>query len=217
MKSFVVIGLGRFGSAVAKTIAETEADLLVIDQNEDRVNLFKDIVPNAIIADAKDERVLDEIGIQDFDVAVVAIGEDIQSSVLVTMLAKDAGVPQVITKAVDKNHYRLLEKIGADRVVLPEVEMGRKIAESLIFENISNVVDITENIEFAEVKVCSRKMNNRVISEIDDFTHYDLNISYVKHINGKVEIASGDTRLMIGDSLFVIGRPEDIQKLSEQN
>ncbi|WP_030068197.1 NAD-binding protein, partial [Streptococcus agalactiae] len=83
MKSFVVIGLGRFGSAVAKTIAETEADLLVIDQNEDRVNLFKDMVPNAIIADAKDERVLDEIGIQDFDVAVVAIGEDIQSSVLV--------------------------------------------------------------------------------------------------------------------------------------
>ncbi|MGL4333557.1 MAG: NAD-binding protein, partial [Lactococcus garvieae] len=72
MKSFVVIGLGRFGSAVAKTIAETEADLLVIDQNEDRVNLFKDMVPNAIIADAKDERVLDEIGIQDFDVAVVA-------------------------------------------------------------------------------------------------------------------------------------------------
>ena len=78
MKSFVVIGLGRFGSAVAKTIAETEADLLVIDQNEDRVNLFKDMVPNAIIADAKDERVLDEIGIQDFDVAIVAIGEDIQ-------------------------------------------------------------------------------------------------------------------------------------------
>ena len=83
MKSFVVIGLGRFGSAVAKTIAETEADLLVIDQNEDRVNLFKNVmIPNAIIADAKDEkRVLDEIGIQDFDVAIVAIGEDIQSSV----------------------------------------------------------------------------------------------------------------------------------------
>ena len=131
MKSFVVIGVGRFGAALAKELTELGHEVLALDQSEEAITHIADHVTHAVIGDAKDENVIRSIGVRNFDCAVVAIASDIQDSVLVTLMLKDMGVKKVIAKAQSLMHMRVLERIGADQVVFPERDMGQRVAQSL--------------------------------------------------------------------------------------
>ena len=139
-KQFVVFGLGRFGSSVATSLTQTGNDVLCVDTSEHLVDDIAPYVTHAVQADATDEKALKAIGTSNFDVAVVAIGGDIQASILITLLCKELGVKYVLVKAQSEIHAKVLEKIGADKIVFPERDMGIKVAHNLASENILDFI-----------------------------------------------------------------------------
>lgn len=124
-KQFAVIGMGRFGSSVAQTLYKMGYDVMVIDLDEELIDELKDEVTYGITADAQEERVLESLGVRNFDVVIVAIGNDIQASILITLTLKEMGVKKVVAKAINERHGRVLERLGADKIVYPERDMGK--------------------------------------------------------------------------------------------
>ena len=141
-KQFVIIGLGRFGSSIAKTLYSLGNDVLAIDKDEDIVQEIADSVTHAVQLDATDENALRSLGIRNFDVAVVTIGDNIQSSIMATLLVKELGVKYIIAKGHSDLHAKVLYKIGADRVVLPEKDMGIRVAHNLVSANILDYIEL---------------------------------------------------------------------------
>ena len=152
-KQFVIIGLGRFGSSIAKTLYSLGNDVLAIDKDEDVVQEIADNVTHAVQLDATDENALKSLGIRNFDVAVVTIGDNIQSSIMATLLVKELGVKYIIAKGHSDLHAKVLYKIGADRVVLPEKDMGIRVAHNLVSSNILDYIELSEDYSVMEIQV----------------------------------------------------------------
>ena len=150
MKTFVVIGLGRFGSAVATELSSLGHEVLAVDEREDHVQRGAEKVTHAVTGDARDPSVLRALGVRNYDCAVVAVGDDIGNSALITLNLKEIGVKRVICKAQSHVHRKVLEKIGADRVVFPEHEMGVKLAQGLSSSNVLNFIELSEDFGIAE-------------------------------------------------------------------
>lgn len=131
MKSFAIIGCGRFGSAVARTLHELGNEVLAIDGDPDVVETISPNVTHAVQADVMDESVMKELGLKNFDVVIVSIGTDLQASIMATLIVKELGVKQVVTKAQSELHGKVLKKIGADKVIYPERDMGIRVAHNL--------------------------------------------------------------------------------------
>ncbi|EAX48189.1 TrkA-N domain protein [Thermosinus carboxydivorans Nor1] len=149
-KSFAVIGLGRFGTSVARTLSRLGYEVLAIDTEEERVQQVADEVTHTYIADTTDENSLKALGIRNFDVVVVAIGEDIQANVLTTLLLKDLGVKYIVAKARNELHGKMLAKIGADRVVYPERDMGQRVAHNLVSTNVLDYIELSPDLSLIE-------------------------------------------------------------------
>ena len=168
-QNFAIIGLGRFGGSICQTLVEAGQEVLAIDSSEDRVNEYMNIATHAVVANAQDEMTLRSLGIRNFDHVVVAIGEDIQASILVTLMVKEMGVPNVLAKAVNEYHARVLDKIGADMVVHPERDMGIRIAHKLVSRNILDYIELSSEFrendnllvigDTADVDLLDEKMN----------------------------------------------------------
>jgi trk system potassium uptake protein len=150
-KQFGVIGLGRFGSAMATTLAELGHDVIGVDGNEERVHALADSITHAIQLDATDAKALRAAGIQDVDVAVVSIGENIESSVLVVMQLYELGIDQIVAKAVTPLHGRILEKLGVSRVIFPEREMAIRVAHSLAVPNAIDYIELSRDYSIVEI------------------------------------------------------------------
>lgn len=150
-QTFAIIGLGRFGSAMATTLTELGQDVIGIDANEERVQRHADMIRSAVQLDANDERALRAVGVQDVDVAVISIGENIEASLLAVMLVKDLGVPRIIAKAVTALHGRILERIGVDRVIFPERDMAVRVAHSLVVANVLDYIELSRDFSIIEI------------------------------------------------------------------
>ncbi|HXW04718.1 MAG TPA: TrkA family potassium uptake protein [Vicinamibacterales bacterium] len=150
-KQFGVIGLGRFGSAMATTLAELGHDVIGVDGDELRVQQMADVITHALQIDATDEKALKAAGIQDVDVAVVSIGENIESSLLVVMQLRELGVATIVAKAVTPLHGRILEKLGVSRVIFPEREMAIRVAHSLVMPNVIDYIELSRDFSIVEV------------------------------------------------------------------
>ena len=151
-KQFVIIGLGRFGSSVAKTLYALGHDVLAIDSNEDLVQEISDSVTHAVQMDATDENALRTLGLRNFDVAVVTIGANIQASVMATLLVKDMGIKYIIAKGNSDLHAKVLYKIGADRVILPEKDMGVRVAHNLVSSSILDYIELSPDYSIIEIE-----------------------------------------------------------------
>ena len=145
MKSFVIIGLGRFGTAIAGELSALGHEVLAVDVDEERVQQVADHVTHAVTGDGRNIEVLRALGVRNFDCVVVAMGSDVGNSALITLNLKELGVKEVICKAQSHVHSRVLEKIGADRVVFPEYEMGAKLAQGLSSSNVLNFIELSED------------------------------------------------------------------------
>jgi trk system potassium uptake protein TrkA len=150
-RTFAVIGLGRFGSATATTLAQLGHEVIGIDGNDERVNALADQIAHTVRLDATDERALRAAGIQDVDVAVVSIGENLEASLLVVTLVKELGIPDIVAKAVTPLHGRILEKLGVSRVVFPEREMAIRVAHSLVMPNVLDYIELSGDFSIVEV------------------------------------------------------------------
>ena len=150
-KLFVVIGLGNFGSAVARTIAGAGEDLIAIDQDPLAVQEISDVVPNAVVADTRDIDLLKEAGVEDADVVIVAMGSHLEESIITILNLKELGIKHVIAKANNERYKYVLERIGADTVIQPESEMGQRVALSLINPKIIDIYQITNDFSIMEI------------------------------------------------------------------
>ncbi|MDT2597571.1 TrkA family potassium uptake protein [Enterococcus dongliensis] len=216
-QSFVIIGLGRFGGSICRTLVESGQEVLAIDSSEDRVNEYMNIATHAVVANAQDEMTLRSLGIRNFDHVIVAIGEDIQASILVTLMVKEMGVPDILAKAQNEYHARVLEKIGADRVVHPERDMGQRIAHNLISKNILDYLELSDEFSLAEINVSNRKFYGKTLDELDFRQRFGLNVVAIRR--GKqdpIVTPAAEEVVQKDDHLVVIGRDEDVDYLDEK-
>ena len=151
MKSYIVIGLGKFGTRAAKRLYELGCDVLAIDRNSDLVQPISNQVTQAVVGDARDKEVLRALGAKDFECAIVAIGDNLADSVLATMNLKELGVPYIVCKAADETHRQVLVKLGADRVVIPEQEQADRLAKNLSTPNVLEYIELSEECGIIEI------------------------------------------------------------------
>lgn len=214
-QTFAVIGLGRFGGSVCKTLADAGQEVLAIDKYESRVNDYKDIATQAVVADAQDEDVLRSLGIRNVDHVIVAIGEDIQASILVTLMVKEQGVKYVTAKAQNEYHAKVLEKLGVDRVVHPERDMGVRIGRSLTSKNMVDYLDLDANFKLAEILITNPEFVGKSLAGMDFRDRYGLNVIALAHSRQEMVLPSAGDVLTENDSILVAGPTRAIDKFEE--
>ncbi|OON95496.1 MAG: potassium transporter Trk [Epulopiscium sp. Nele67-Bin005] len=211
-KQFVVCGLGRFGTSIALTLADAGYEVMVIDRSEDKIQDISTIVTHAVQADSTDMEIMRSLGMRNFDVGIVAIGKDIQSSIMTTLLLKELGIPHVVAKATSNLHERVLQKIGADRIILPEQDMGIRIATNLIAGNILDYIQLSSDFSIVEVPILE-DWRDRTIKDVDTRKKYGINIIAVQR-KGQINISpTPDYVMKSGDILIVIGSNKKLQLL----
>lgn len=216
MKTFVVIGLGRFGSAVATELCSLGCEVLAIDGLEDRVQSIADSVTHAVCGDARDPGVLKALGVRNYDCAIVATGTDVGVSALVTLNLKELELKKIICKAQSHTHRKVLEKIGADKVIFPEHESGVKLAQALSSSSILNFVELSEDYGIVELQP-PKNWQYKTIREIQIRNQHHVNVIAVRQPKTHaINIAPGADYVMApGDVLVTLGRNEDIDRLRD--
>ncbi|MBE3520244.1 MAG: TrkA family potassium uptake protein [Firmicutes bacterium] len=213
-KQCLVIGIGRFGSSVAETLTELGAEVLAVDKEEERVRAVAPRVTQAIVADATDETVLREIGVRNFDVVICSMGESLEASLLVTMLLKELGAKRVIVKAANEIHGRILAKIGADTVVYPERDMGKRLAYSLLSGSIIDSIELSSDYRVVEV-VVSGGLVGKTLRGLNLRNKIGVNVMAVKR-GSQVNVAPDpDEPLEEGDILVVVGPNSGVARLNQ--
>ncbi|MGG0239444.1 potassium channel family protein [Bacillus rhizoplanae] len=212
-KQYAVIGLGRFGSSIVNTLVEAGNEVLAIDSNERRVNELEDSATHAIIADATEEETLKAIGIRNIDTVIVAIGNDIQASILTVLVLKELGVNKVVVKALNKRHGQVLEKIGADWVIFPEWDMGERVAHQLMLPNVLNFIELAKDYNIEEIKVHS-SMSGTSLKELDIRAKFNLNVIAIKNKEGINISPSPDEVIQEGDGLVMIGKKGNLHRFA---
>lgn len=213
-KQFAVIGMGRLGLAMARTLDELGHTVLGIDADEELIQNLADDLPHAhlVAADASDEGVLRDLGVQNFDGAAVVIGQNIHAGILATVILKEMGVPYVIARASSATHARVLEKIGADRVIQPEKEMGAQVARTLASPVILDYVDLGDDEALIETEV-PEKWIGQSLADLQLSRKSGLTILALKARGQAGTIPKGDTILREGDVIVIGGLKKNLDKL----
>lgn len=212
-KQYAVIGLGRFGSSVARCLWKRGNEVLAIDLSEERIDDAKDFVTHSIIADSTEEESLKSVGIRNFDCVIVAIGNDLQASILTVLVLKEMGVQKVIAKALNKRHGQVLEKLGADWVIYPERDMGEKVAHQLMTPNVLNFIEVSKDYSIEEIIVPSN-MAGKTLKEIDFRSRFNITIIAINS-DGILNISPAAEQVIHEqDVLIVIGHNEDLNLLA---
>lgn len=211
MKQFAVIGLGRFGSSVAKTLTKMGYEVLGIDVDEDVVNNMADALTSSVKADILDEQALKTLGIKNFDVVVVAIGKEMQASILVTVILKEMGVKEVVAKARTELHGRVLERVGADKVVFPERDMGEKVAKALVSRNIMDQIALSPEYSLVEM-AAPAVFVNKTLEKSGARQKYGVSVLAIRRGPEVIISPQAGDVVREGDILVVIGRDAQLRK-----
>lgn len=213
IKQYAVIGLGRFGTSIARRLHEAGQEVLGIDINEERVEDAEFFVTHAVVADSTDEKALTSLGITNFDCVIVAIGDDIQSSILTVMLLKNLGIRKIIAKALGKRHGQVLEAIGAHWVIYPERDMGERVANQLLSPNMLNYIELSKNYNIEEVIIPS-KMVGKNLRELDIRAKFNVSVIAIVRSEDIIISPSPEELLQKEDILVTIGMRNDLAKFS---
>ena len=211
-KTYAVIGLGRFGTAVAERLYALGNEVLVVDNNAERVQRMESRVTYAVVADARDEEVLRSLAVRNYDCAVVATGSDLAASIVITMNLKELGVPQVICMATDETQKRALEKIGADKVMIPEREAGVKLAQAVTSSSILDFIELSDQYGIAEVQLPD-VWKGKSLRELNIRAKYGVNIIAIRE-NGQINVVPAvDAPLPEGCVLVAVGANDKLTRL----
>ena len=214
MRSYIVVGLGRFGGEVARQLFHMGCEVLAIDNRSDLVQQISGEVTHAVVGDARDKEVLKALGAKDFDCAVVAIGGDLSASVLVTMNMKELGVPSVVCKAHDDTHRRVLLKLGADRVTIPEQENAARLARSLSSQNVLDYIELSEDFGIVEIPA-PKSWHEKSLKELNVRAKLGVNILAVRR-GGKIDVSpTADFQIRGGDVMVVLGDTAALEKVQK--
>jgi len=215
MKSYVVIGLGRFGTTLARQLCALGAEVLAMDVRSDLVQQVANDVTHAVVGDAQDKEVLRALGVRDLDCAIIAIGDDLAASVLTTMNLKELEVPYIICKAHDETHRRVLEKLGVDRVIIPEQENAQRLARSLNSHNVLDYIELSEEYGILEVPA-PKSWIGKTLKELNVRAKLGVNIIAVESGETTNVSPAADYKILDGDIMVVLGDNyslEAVQKL----
>ncbi len=210
--TYGIIGLGRFGFALAMELALAGADLIVLDQDEKKVRILRDYTENAFVVHNLDKTTLAETGLGGCDVAVVCIGEQMDTSILTTLHLKSLGIPRVIAKSSSAEHGQILEKLGAE-VVYPERDMGERLAHRLEASRMLDYIQLSEKLNISKFLV-PEKMLGKTVVEVNLRKEFGLNIIGVENDGNLNEMVAPDYRFRKGDILYLAGSKAGLQKLS---
>ena len=215
-KQYLVIGCGRFGSSVAKKMCQLGNEVMVIDKDEDSINNIAELVTHTAIVDVTEERDLKGIGLGNFDVVIVAISSDIRASIMATVMAKEMGVPKVVCKAKDELQAKVLYKIGADKVVFPERDMGIRLAYNLASENILDQINLDPEYSIMEI-VTPQNWVGKTIIELNLRAKYDITVLAVKTQSGLKVMPSPNYKMQEKNILIIIGNTDKISDIILEN
>ncbi|MGO3623933.1 MAG: potassium channel family protein [Leuconostoc falkenbergense] len=208
-QTYAIIGLGRFGGALLQTLVANGQDVMGIDINEENVNDYRDIATQVVVADAQEDDVLRKLDIASFDHVIIAIGHNMQASILATINAKDLGAKNVIAKAENHTHLRVLTKIGADVIVQPEREMGERVARKLLAPNMLNFIELSDDYSMAEIQIVNPVFYGRSIKDLNIRKKFGLNVIAVRHDNEVIVAPEASYTLQEKDIVSVVG-PKDM-------
>jgi len=214
MKRVVVIGLGIFGFNLAKDLFEAGLEVIAVDKNKDLVQKIRDFSTKAVLADATEKEVMEAIGFEEDDVVIVSFGEDLAASTILTLHLKEMKVKTIIVKVPNEDHKRILEKVGATEVVIPEREMAAKIARSLISPNVMEYIPLTREYTICEIAPPASFIG-KSIAEIQLRKRYNIGLLASRDVlTDQISmIPGGDFVVKDSDILVVIGKEKDIQDL----
>lgn len=212
MKSFAVIGCGRFGSSLARTLFELENEVLAVDKNPNTIREISEYVSQAVEADATQELALKELNIDRFDVVIISIGSDMEASIVATLIAKELGAKNIISQAQSELHGRLLKKIGADKVIFPEMDMGIRVAHNLTSSNILDYIQLSPDFSVLEIAVLE-SWHQKSLAELRIRNKYGINVIAVKRGAEIIASPSPDFVLNNYDIIVIIGSSEDVKRI----
>ena len=213
-----ILGLGIFGSSVLTTLAQHDINIIAIDDHEERINQFEPVLARGVVGDITDEELLLSAGIDTCDTVVVATGENLESSVLAVMHCKSLGVPTVIVKVKSHTAKKVLEKIGADSVISPEYEMGRSLAQTILFNNSVDVFQLDKNVSIVEMKI-PQSWAGKSLSELDLRGQYNLNIlGFRDYENASLDVQFGpDDQLKADGYMMAVINNQYLDNLAHLN
>ena len=211
MKSILVIGLGRFGRHMAKKFSEQNNDVMAIDINEERINNVLSVVTNALIGDATNEQFMETIGVRDFDLCVVAIGDNFQSSLETTALLKDLGAKFILARASRDVHAKFLLRNGADDVIYTEKETAERRAVKYGSDNIFNYIELNEEYSIYEIAVPSSWLNKSIL-KVNVRSKYGISILATKQGNNIFPLPKPEHVFTDSESLMILGKNEDVSR-----
>lgn len=213
-KQFLIIGLGRFGASVARTLTAAGHSVVGIDQSEERIQRVAEEIADVIKCDATDAGILESMGIGDYEAAIVCIGEKyIQNSILVTLILREKGAKKIIAKAGTKTQGRVLSKVGADEIVFPEKDMGERVARSLISSNIIDFLEVSPEVSIIEIPTPAMLLG-KSLSELNLRHKYGVTIISIKTGDSKILAPPGiDYRFCKDDILILVGANKLLKKL----
>ena len=214
-KQFIVIGLGRFGSSLTKTLIEAGHEVLAVDKDINLVQEMAEVATHAIQADSTDELVLKELGAGNFNHAIVAIGENLQASILTTLLLKEMNIPKVTVKARNEMHGKVLTKIGADQIVYPERDMGIRLGRQLSSDNLIDFIHLSPHYDLVEMKA-PQAMNGYTLQQLDVRAKYGCNIMAIRSGDDINISPRAEDTIQTGDTLLLIGSNEEIRELESR-
>lgn len=214
MRSFAVIGLSTFGYYLSKALAQQGFQVMALDADESRIEKVKSFVTKAVITDARDKEALENIGITDFDVVIVSLGDQIDASVLVTLYLKELGVKEIIAKASTEDHGKILDRIGATTVIFPERDVAYRVAKSLENVNVLDAIPLTSGVSILEFGPPNTFLG-KTLKELDLPNRYGVQIAVIKELvpENVLIIPRADHIIKDSDILVGIGRDEDFEKL----
>ncbi|WP_438318713.1 potassium channel family protein [Candidatus Caldatribacterium sp. SIUC1] len=215
MRQFAVFGLGIFGSSIAIALYQQGFTVLGVDIEEDPVKEMAGKITEVVQADTTDEKVLEALGVKNFDVAIVSIGNDIQSSVLTTLAVKELGVPFIVARAINEMHGKILEKIGADRVIFPERDMALRVAKTLAFPNAIRTEELFPGYNIVEVRL-PVLLHGVSLGKAQLRNRYGITVLAIRRENEYRVSPSADEVLLKGDIIYVLGNEQQLRRFFKE-
>ena len=214
-KSVAIFGLGRFGEALLKEFYNMKVDVIAVDSDEEKVNAYMNYASAAFCANAADEQVLTKIGIKNVDQAFVSVGTDVLANILISLLLKELGVPEVWAKAKDANHAKILEKIGVDHIIQPERESARRIARHSVSNKMIEFLDLSADYSVVELRATD-KINGKQLAQLDLRARYGCTIAGIHRDDQFIISPAADETFYTNDILIIIGHNKDIARLEKE-
>lgn len=214
MSQFAVIGMGRFGLAVTKELFRQGKEVLAIDINPDKVNAVSDFSTHAAVADGSDEQTVRALGIPNYDAVVICMS-DMQANIMSTLICKELGVPFIVCRAVSAMHKMVLEKIGANYIVVPEEDMARKVAVQLVSPHLNDMMELSKQFSIAEIE-SPEIWNNRSLLDINIRKKYGATVLVIKRGADVIVPSDANFTLKIGDNIVIGGSKESIERMIDK-